>query len=414
MDIKITPSNVGGVVCAPPSKSYAHRYIIASFLSKSSGFISDCKPSNDVLATLNALKNLGFDYAFIRGGLSFACGTSTKNPVIDCNESGSTLRFLIPIVSALKVACQFTGSKRLLERPIKELTDCLNENGANIDGLTLNGGLKSGNFKINGGISSQFISGLLFALPLLDGDSNLEIIGERVSQNYIDITLDVLNDFGVIIEQTSNGYFVKGNQTYKLPKVMSVEGDYSNSAFLLAMGVLGKGVTVLNLNKNSKQGDKKIIEILKDFGGIVTEIDNGYSVKKGQLKGITVDCEDVPDIVQILSVVASYAEGKSIFKNVNRLEIKESNRVLGIINNLKIAGVKAEYDGCDLTVYGSKKIGYGAFNGDNDHRTVMSAVVLSAFSNGESVVKGAEAVNKSYPTFFEDFRSLGGVTNGNI
>ncbi len=413
MDIKITPSNVSGVVCAPPSKSYAHRYIIASFLSKTAGFISNVEPSNDVLATLNALKNLGLNYSFERGGLSLSYVVALKNPIIDCNESGSTLRFLIPIVSALGVLSEFTGSKRLLERPIKDLTDCLNNNGAEISGLKLNGKLKSGKFKINGGVSSQFITGLLFALPLLNGDSVIEIIGETVSQNYIDITLDVLNDFGVVIAKTDNGYFVKGNQTYKMPSQMAVEGDYSNSAFLLALGVLGSGVTVLNLNKNSKQGDRKIIDILKDFGGIITEVDNGYFAKKGQLKGTVVDCEDIPDIVQILSVVASYSNGVSLFKNVNRLEIKESNRVLGIVNNLKNAGIKAEYNGKDLTIYGGT-VKNGTFNGDNDHRTVMAMAVLSAFNNGESTIKGVEAVNKSYPTFFKDFSNLGGVTNGDI
>ena len=413
MDIKITPSNVGGTVIAPPSKSYAHRFIIASFLSKTDGFIFNCKPSNDVLATLNVLKNIGLDYSFCESGLAVKQGEIVKNPILDCGESGSTIRFLIPIVSALGVKCTFTGSKRLLERPIKELTDCLNANGGEIDGLNLNGQLKSGIFKINGGISSQFISGLLFALPLLNGDSSIEIIGETVSQNYIDITLDVLKEFGITIDKTPNGYFVKGCQTYKMPSKAVVEGDYSNSAFLLAMGVLGKGVKVLNLNKNSKQGDSRIIETLRDFGGIIQDVEDGYFAKKGTLNGVVVDCEDIPDIVQILSVVASFANGKSVFKNVNRLEIKESNRVLGIINNLKNAGIKAEYDGKDLTVYGGK-VKAGVFNGDNDHRTVMSAVVASAFSDGESIVKGVEAVNKSYPTFFEDFNSLGGKTNGDI
>ena len=279
--------------------------------------------------------------------------------------------------------------------------------------FNLNGKLNSGNFKINGGISSQFISGLLFALPLLNGDSNIEIIGERVSQNYIDITLDVLKDFKIAVEKTANGYFIKGNQKYIMPSNATIEGDYSNSAFLLAMGVLGDGVTVTNLNKNSKQGDKKIVEILKDFGGDIKEVENGYIAKKGELNGITVDCEDIPDIVQILSVVAGYAKGKSVFKNVNRLEIKESNRVLGIINNLKNANIKAEYNGKDLTVYGGI-VTSGIFNGDNDHRTVMSAVVMASFTSGESVIKGAEAVNKSYPTFFSDFISLGGITNGDI
>lgn len=413
MDIKITPSTIKGVVNAPPSKSYSHRYIIASFLSKTEGFIGCCAQSKDILATLNSLKNLGLIYTFERGGVSLKFDKAVENPIIDCDESGSTLRFLIPILSALGVKCQFTGSKRLLERPIKDLTNCLNENGADIDGLKLNGKLKSGKFTINGSVSSQFITGLLFALPLLNGDSVIEIVGEIVSQNYIDITLGVLNDFGVSVIKTPNGYLVKGNQEYKMPSKIAVEGDYSNSAFLLALGVLGEGVTVLNLNKNSKQGDRKIIDILKEFGAIIEGVENGYSVKKGNLKGVTVDCENIPDIVQVLAVVASFASGKSVFKKVNRLEIKESNRILGIINNLKSAGVKAEYDGNNLTVYGGK-VGCGTFNGDNDHRTVMSAVVLSAFSSGESTIKGIEAVNKSYPTFFEDFKGLGGITNGDI
>jgi 3-phosphoshikimate 1-carboxyvinyltransferase len=413
MDIKITPSTITGVVNAPPSKSYSHRYIIASFLSKTEGFIDCCAKSKDILATLNCLKNLGLLYTFENGGVSLKFGKAVENPIIDCDESGSTLRFLIPILSALGVKCQFTGSKRLLERPIKDLTNCLNENGADIDGLKLNGKLKSGKFTINGGVSSQFITGLLFALPLLNGDSVIEIVGEIVSQNYIDITLGVLNDFGVSVTKTPNSYLVKGNQEYKMPSKIVVEGDYSNSAFLLAMGALGEGVTVLNLNKNSKQGDSKIIDILKEFGAIIKGVENGFSVKKGDLKGVTVDCENIPDIVQILAVVASFSDGKSVFKKVNRLEIKESNRILGIINNLNSAGIKAEYDGNNLTVYGGK-VGCGAFNGDNDHRTVMSAVVLSAFSSGESIVKGVEAVNKSYPIFFEDFKGLGGITDGDI
>ncbi len=413
MDIKITPSKIGGTVVAPPSKSYAHRYIIACFLSSECGFIENCKTSKDMLATLGVLENLGLSYSFVDGGVKIGKKTAKETPVLDCIESGSTLRFLIPIASALGVKGEFTGSKRLLERPITELTDCLNKNGAEIDGLKLNGKLQSGNFKINGEISSQFITGLLFALPLLNGDSSIEIVGETVSQNYIDITLEVLKDFKIAVEKTANGYFIKGNQKYQMPKKISVEGDYSNSAFLLALGVLGDGVTVTNLNKNSKQGDKKIIEILKDFGGDIKEVEGGYFAKKGNLQGITIDCEDIPDIVQILSVVGAYAKGKSVFKNVKRLEIKESNRVLGIVNNLKKAGIIAEYNGNDLTVYGGK-VSYGTFSGDNDHRTIMSAVVMSAFAKGESVVKGAEGVNKSYPTFFKDFKNLGGITDGDI
>ncbi len=413
MDIKITPSKIAGTITAPPSKSYAHRYIIASFLSKGEGFIENVQPSKDILATLGVLKNIGLDYSFEKSGVKINSGNKNLNPVLDCNESGSTLRFMIPIVAALNLSCEFTGSKRLLERPIGDLVDCLNENGANIDGFKVQGKLKSGIYKINGEVSSQFITGLLFALPILNGDSTIEIKGNIVSQDYINITIDVLKKFGINILKTKDGYFVKGNQKYVMPSKMVVEGDYSNSAFLLAMGVLGEGVTVLNLNKNSMQGDSKIIGILKEFGGNVIEVENGYFASKGELKGITIDCENTPDIVQIISVVASFSKGKTVLKNVSRLEIKESDRVRGIINNLKNSGIKAEYTSGDLTIYG-KEVKGGTFSGDNDHRTVMSSVVLSAFAKGVSTIKGVEAIQKSYPTFLEDFKLLGGNINGDI
>ena len=413
MDIKITPSNLAGSVVAPPSKSYAHRYIIASYLSNSEGFIENVQPSKDILATLSVLKNIGLDYEFINNGVYIKRATIKNNPILDCNESGSTLRFMLPILSALDIPCEFTGSKRLLERPIDDLVDCLNENGANIDSFKVQGKLKSGTYNINGSVSSQFITGLLFALPILNGDSNIVIQGDIVSEDYINITLDVLEKFNITIKKTENGYFVKGNQKYIMPNKMLVEGDYSNSAFLLAMGVLGDGVSVLNLNKNSKQGDSKIIKILKEFGGNVKELKSGYFVSKGKLKGICLDCENTPDIVQIISVVSAYAEGKTILKNVSRLEIKESDRVQGIINNLKNSGIKAEYNNGDLTIYGGNVKG-ATFSGDNDHRTVMSSVVLASFASGCSKIKGVEAIQKSYPTFFEDYKLLGGKINGDI
>lgn len=413
MDIQVTPSKIGGIVYAPPSKSYAHRYIIASYLSNGEGFIQNVQPSKDILATLSVLKNIGLCYFFENGGVKISRGTKINRPLLNCNESGSTLRFMLPILPAINIPCEFTGEKRLLERPIGDLINCLNENGANIDGFKINGRLSSGTYKIKGDISSQFITGLLFALPILNGDSNVEIQGSLVSEDYINITLDVLEKFGIIIKKTAKGYFVKGNQKYVMPQTMVVEGDYSNSAFLLSMGVLGDGVTVLNLNKNSKQGDSKIIEIIKKFGGNVKELDGGYFVSKGNLKGICIDCENTPDIVQIISVIASFSKGKTVLKNVSRLEIKESDRVQGIINNLKNGGIKAEYDGCDLTVYGGEVKG-GIFSGDNDHRTVMSSAVLSAFASGTSIIKGVEAIQKSYPTFFEDYKLLGGKINGDI
>ena len=413
MNVKIIPSKTSGQIYAPPSKSYAHRYIISAFLSKSEGIIKNVGTSKDVLATLNALSSIGLKYEILEENVKISFCEPQKNAVLDCYESGSTLRFLFPLVCALGLKASFTGSEKLLSRPMKDLTDCLIANGAKINGFKVSGKLKSGEYKINGGVSSQFISGLMFALPLLDGDSKIIIDGEEVSKDYLLVTKDVLSKFNVIIEKTDYGYFVKGNQKYDMPKEMTVEGDYSGASFILTLGALGDGVTVLNLNENSLQGDKKIIDVLSRFGAIVEKVDNGYFVKRNKLKGITVDCENIPDLVQILSVLASFSKGKSKFLNVSRLKIKESDRILGIINNLKNAKIKAKYHKGNLIVYGGKPKA-GTFSGDNDHRTVMSAVVLASQVKDSSVVLGAEAINKSYPSFFRDFIALGGKVDGDI
>ena len=414
MDLKITPSRqIRGSVFAPSSKSYAHRYIISAFLSRKSGFIKNVGNSNDVYATLNALKAVGLDYEMKDDGVSVSYLGGKDNAVIDCKESGSTIRFLFPIICALGIKGEFIGSERLLSRPMQDLTNCLNENGAKIRGFKISGKLSSGNYKITGGVSSQFISGLLFALPILDGDSKIIIDGETVSKDYINITLSVLKDFNIRIEKTDYGYFVKGNQNYIMPNNMVVEGDYSGASFILALGVIGGDVKVLNLNKQSVQGDRKIIDALRLFGGNIEEIDDGFHAKKSTLNAIALDCEDIPDLVQILSVVGAFASGKTVLKRVSRLQIKESDRIGGIIKNLEKAGVKAEFDGNDLTIYGNSPVG-GIFSGDNDHRTVMSSSVLSAFCDGDSIVLGAEAVSKSYPNFFKDYIALGGQVDGDI
>ncbi len=413
MDVTVKPSRVSGQINAPPSKSYAHRYLIASFLSGENCKIQGVGQSKDVFATLNALSGIGLKYTVINGDVTLERKEMEDNPVLDCSESGSTIRFLIPVASALGVKCRFSGSQRLLERPMGDIIDCLNKNGADIDGLTLNGKLHSGIFTINGGVSSQFITGLLLALPILNGDSKIVVEGNAVSRDYINITLDVLSKFQIKIERTQDGFFVKGNQKYVCPKEMTVEGDYSGCAFLFSMGAIGGDVEVRNLNVNSAQGDKKTLEILEKFGAKITKLDDGYRVSKGNLKGVTIDAEDIPDVVQVLSVVASYAEGKSVFQNVSRLVIKESDRIQGIINNLKLAGITCEYSDGNLTVYGGKPHG-NLFQGDNDHRTVMSATVTALFADGQSTVIGAEAINKSYPSFFKDVRLIGGEIVGDI
>lgn len=408
MNVKITPTKLHGTIDAPPSKSYAHRLIISAFLSKKSVRINNVGYSDDINATVNALNTLG-------GNITICENYAIVNPPrlitekvkVDCGESGSTLRFLMPIAAALGINAEFTGHGRLLERPIGDLLDALKSHGVSVCGYTVSGKLTSGEYVINAGVSSQYITGLLFALSILDGDSSLILQGNAVSRGYIDITVDVLKLFGVQIQKNETGYFIKGNQTFNAPSKIDVEGDYSGAAFVLSLGALGGEITVKGLNKNSLQGDAKIIDALKRFGANVTENGGLFTVKSGKLNAIELDCDDIPDIVQIISVVASYANGTTVLKNVDRLRIKESDRVEAVIKTLKTAGITAWYNCGNLYINGGKPTG-GVFDGGKDHRTVMSAAVLSAYADGKSTIIGAEASKKSYPAFFDDLKSLGG------
>ncbi len=414
MEVKVQTSNkISGKVKSPPSKSYAHRQIIGAYLSKTPTTLIGAGCSQDVLATLNCLKEVGLNYEYIGDDVKLSFNSFSQNKLLNCNESGSTLRFLLPVISALGINATFTGSSRLLERPIKNLVDCLNANGANISGYTINGKLKSGDYNIAGNVSSQYITGLLFALPLLDGDSKIIINEQMVSKGYVDITIDVLKSFNIVVEEKDYGYFVKGNQKYQSKEQIIVEGDYSGSAFTLCLGALGDGVEVTNLNKNSCQGDKEILNVLKKFGAIVESTKSGYFVKKGNLTGQVIDCENIPDLVQIISVLASYSKGKTILKNVSRLKIKESDRIESILTNLKVAGIDAKCNGSDLIINGGSPKS-GKFLGFNDHRSVMSAVCLATFASGESIVTDSLAINKSYTNFYKDYVSLGGKVNGDI
>lgn len=407
MDVKITPSALSGTFKAPPSKSFAHRYLIAGFLSGRKTLIKNVGCSRDVKATLNALKSMGLQFLG-EDDVEISDVNFPKNKVeINCGESGSTIRFLLPVACALGIKCVFTGSERLLKRPNEKLINLLNEHGADISGYDVGGKIKSGLYKIDASVSSQYITGLLFALPLLKGDSEIVLQNSVVSANYIDITLQVLSEFGIKIEKTEKGFFVKGNQKYISPESVFVEGDFSAISFMLTAGALGKGVTATGINVNSLQGDKKFIGLLKKTGAKVEEKENSVTVKRGELNAFTFDATSCPDIIQIASVLASFCKGKSIIKGVERLKIKESDRLKGIVDFLSVSGTKTEVYGDELAVFGGTPHG-GKFCGDNDHRTVMSEATLSSFATSNSVILGANAVEKSYPDFFKDFISLGG------
>jgi 3-phosphoshikimate 1-carboxyvinyltransferase len=299
--------------------------------------------------------------------------------------------------------------KRLGERPVKELVDTLNSKGVSITDTApykVNGKLHSGDFNIIGDISSQYISGLLFALPLLVGDSKIIIDGKMASESYIDITLDAISKFGVTIEKTSYGFFIKGGQKYISPGTLQVEGDWSNAAFFLAAGAINGDIKVGGLNLNSKQGDIEIISVLKKMGADITISKKFVQVKKSNLSSIEIDADNIPDLVPIISILAACANGQTVIKGVERLRYKESDRIHSTMEMLKSLGIQTSYNG-SLNIISSEIIG-GLVDGFFDHRIVMAASVACLKSRLPTTITKADAVKKSYPNFFEEYKKLGG------
>lgn len=411
MRVKIVPSVLSGEIKAPPSKSYAHRFMILACLSNKTVRINNVGSSQDVLATAKCLRCLGADCDIIGGDFIVRSFTPKDSAVLDCGESGSTLRFMLPIAAALGVRATFIGSAKLLSRPSEPLIKALNSVGANVRDFIVSGKINKNNITIDGSVSSQYVSGLMMSLSVLKGQSRLNIVGDRVSENYVDITVKVMKDFGVNVEKTDTGYLID-NGFNDVKEEYTVEGDYSGAAFYLCAGALGGKVRVSGLNTYSSQGDAKIIEILKAFGADVINEKDGFNVSHNTLHGINIDCENVPDLAQIISVVAAFSKGKSVLSGISRLKYKESDRIKAITDMLTSARIKWELSDA-LTVYGGMPNG-GKFDSKNDHRTAMSCAVLAAYAKGNSLIEGAEAVKKSYPNFYKDFISLGGKVNVDI
>lgn len=401
MNIKINPTKLKGYVNIPASKSIAHRMLICSALANGKSIIGNINYSKDIDATINAMKALGAEIFTDKNNAEINGIVHTpKKSVIDCNESGSTLRFIIPVATALGIKTEFHGRGRLPQRPIDIYTRELTKHGITFDynntmPFTVSGQLTNGIYEIEGNVSSQFITGLLFALPLLNGDSEIVMTSHLESRPYVDITIDVLKKFGIIIEETEKGFHIKGNQTYKAYSG-NVEGDFSQAAFFYVANSLGSSIILGNLNTNSVQGDKKIIEIINQ-----TE-QNGF---------FNADCSDIPDLVPVLAVLASFGKKTSIICNAERLKIKESNRLettAELINNLG-GDVKITNDG--LIIRPTNNMHGGTIESFGDHRIVMAGAVMATALKEELIINGAEAVTKSYPDFFEDYKKLGGNVN---
>lgn len=418
MSVICTPSVLEGKIRSISSKSDAHRILICASLCEKSTKIKCNVMSKDIAATVDCLKAMGTDIFIDDEIITVNPKLFNREAEINCNESGSTLRFLMPLVSALGIDTTIHGKGRLPQRPVSPLKEEMERKGVTFHTgdkfpLHLTGQLQSGEYEIEGNVSSQFITGLLMALPLLQDDSRIKILPPFESKSYVDITISVLNKFGIEIEEKENLYIIKGKQQFVSPKEITVEGDWSNASFFLCAGALSEnGVTVTGLNINSPQGDKKILDILSSMGADVKTDGNEIAVRKNKLNGITVDARDIPDLVPIISVVASACNGETRIINAGRLRIKESDRIKSVVEMLNSVGGYAEETADGIIVHGKADLQGGRVNGYNDHRIVMSASILSALCKGAVEITDSNAIEKSYPDFFADFNKMGG--NGNV
>jgi len=435
VDVEILPGPLRGTVKAIPSKSQAHRALICAALADEPVNIVCEGTSKDIEATeacLDALKAGGKD------AVSLPCGESKDTVSLPCGESGSTFRFLLPIVGALGRKASFILEGRLPERPLSPLYEELVRHGCRLspqgsNPFTIEGKLTPGSYTLDAGVSSQFISGLLFALPLLDGDSELRLAGNVESFPYIGLTLAMLEKFGIKVDYEDMVFSIPGRQKYRSPGTVHIEGDWSNAAFWLCAGAIpGNVITVSGLDMNSGQGDKAVLEILKRFGSDLRGSDllesdlhesdllgsnlrgsdlRGGDLHGSDLHGIEINAADIPDLVPILSVVAAAAKGTTIIYNAGRLRIKESDRLAAVTDMLATLGADIRETGDGLIIHGGKPLTGGTVSSRGDHRIAMSAAIAAVLCVEPVVIQGSEAVEKSYPTFFKERRRLACLHN---
>lgn len=400
MDITILPTPLSGSIAAIPSKSAAHRALICAALSKTETEIFCPSLSKDIEATADCLRALGAEIDYLEGSFHVRpIDALNKMATLPCGESGSTLRFLLPVVCALGGGARLKMEGRLPQRPLSPLWEELIAHGAKLsheseDTILVSGGLEGGSYKIRADVSSQFISGLLFALPLLEEDSSIELVGNIESIGYINMTQKVQSLFGLHIPFDGRRFEIEANSAYRSPGSIAVEGDWSNAAFWLAAGELSGGIDVTGLDESSAQGDRAVIEAIR-------------AIRSGDA---VIDAKDIPDLVPILSVVAAAAKGRTEFINAGRLRIKESDRIASVCRMIRAMGGECQELSEGLIVEGSGRLRGGTVDGENDHRIVMSAAVAAIICDNPVTILGAEASAKSYPAFFEDYRKLGGKT----
>lgn len=408
-----TPNVLQGALPAIPSKSAAHRILIAAALAdRATDVALRGVLSEDIQATIRCLQSMGTAIRHDGDILRVASGDFPKGEtVFDCGESGSTLRFLLPVVAARLVGrATFVGRGRLPSRPLSDLCRSLRDNGCELSAdalpLTLAGQLEGGTFTLPGNVSSQYVTGLLLALPLTSRGGRITLTTPLESVDYITMTLDILKCFHIEVEKATDGWFVPGDQSYHTPGTIAVEGDWSNAAALLCGGALKGEVVVTGLNPMSSQGDRRILDYLRQFGAELQETADGVAVRACPLHGQRLCLDQNPDLFPVLAVVAAAAQGQTHFTGLRRLRMKECDRLAGIAEMLRAVGAMVVEGEDSLTVEGGGFLHGASLNVCNDHRLVMAAALLALVTGSEIPINGLEAVNKSYPGFVKDWTEL--------
>ena len=415
MNKTILPGARTGEVHIPASKSQAHRMLLCAAMGENEVTLRCRGLSKDILATVACLKALGASVDAEGEVLHLRPVSAPPSGLclLPCGESGSTLRFLLPLVGALGASAVFEREGRLPERPIEPLRRELCRNGMDIrsDGarLSCSGQLRPGAFSLPGNISSQYISALLMTLPLLEGESTLHMEGALESAAYVAMTEEVLRLGGVRTEKTGYGYRIPGGQRCRFAPELSVEGDYSNAAFFLCAGALSeRGIRVTGLDPQSRQGDRAIVPLLEEMGAQVASDGSSVTVKRDALHGITIDASPIPDLIPVLSVVAAAASGETRVIHAQRLRLKESDRLHSTTQMLRALGAEAEELPDGLVIRGGRTLAGGTVDACGDHRIAMSAAVAGGICRGAVTICGSECVQKSYPDFWTDFQQLKG------
>lgn len=420
----IEPVKLSGRIFIQPSKSMAHRLILGALLAHGTSTIDNVVLSDDIRATLKACEALGADIrledspAFPGRKRVIIASTGeirVVRPVIDCLESGTTARFIIPVSRLCADPALITGRGRLVTRPFDVYKALLPDKGvlyADEDGklpIRLSGRLQPGEYDLRGDVSSQFISGLLMALPFLEDDSVIRITGPLESRPYVEMTLDALKRFGIAIEPSDDfrTFKVTGGQHARACS-LAVEGDWSQAAFFLVLGAISGEVAIEGLNRASLQGDSVICDIVRSMGAKIRWEQDTLLVSPGALKSTDVDASQCPDLVPAVAVAAALCAGRSVIGNARRLRLKESDRLSAICAELNKLGAHVEEMGDGLVIHGVKRFHGARVDGWNDHRIVMALAAASSRCDGPVEIDGFEAVSKSYPEFWHDFKSLGG------